>query len=164
MVLSTKMAVVWVLIAVMMEAVRTSEMLVHFYQTTQRYNPEDSHLHRLDCWSVIPSRSVANIFLQHQVPSDWSPVTSVFSGCWWFFLGVMAVGVGSSPFTSVYYLHEECVELYITTPFTLDLSEHAAFMWPPRYLKNHFVQPSHEKLKYLWELQKDIGFFHNIRI
>jgi hypothetical protein len=29
----------------MMEAARTSEMLVNFYQTTQRYNPEDSHLH-----------------------------------------------------------------------------------------------------------------------
>jgi hypothetical protein len=28
----------------MMEAVRTSEMLVNFYQTTRRYNPEDSHL------------------------------------------------------------------------------------------------------------------------
>jgi hypothetical protein len=29
----------------MMEAARTSETLVNFYQTTQRYNPEDSHLH-----------------------------------------------------------------------------------------------------------------------
>jgi hypothetical protein len=28
----------------MMEAVRTSETLVNFYQTTWRYNPEDSHL------------------------------------------------------------------------------------------------------------------------
>jgi hypothetical protein len=28
----------------MMEAARTSETLVNFYQTTQRYNPEDSHL------------------------------------------------------------------------------------------------------------------------
>jgi hypothetical protein len=32
-------------IALMMEAARTSETLVNFYQTTQRYNPEDSHLH-----------------------------------------------------------------------------------------------------------------------
>jgi hypothetical protein len=32
------------LIALMMEAARTSETLVNFYQTTQRYNPEDSHL------------------------------------------------------------------------------------------------------------------------
>jgi hypothetical protein len=28
----------------MMEAASTSETLVNFYQTTQRYNPEDSHL------------------------------------------------------------------------------------------------------------------------
>jgi hypothetical protein len=28
----------------MMEAAKTSEMLVNFYQTTRRYNPEDSHL------------------------------------------------------------------------------------------------------------------------
>jgi hypothetical protein len=29
----------------MMKAARISEMLVDFYQTTRRYNPEDSHLH-----------------------------------------------------------------------------------------------------------------------
>jgi hypothetical protein len=28
-----------------MEAARTSETLVNFYQTTRRCNPEDSHLH-----------------------------------------------------------------------------------------------------------------------
>jgi hypothetical protein len=46
------MAVFWVvapcsdsLIALMMEAARTSETLVKLYQTTRRYNPEDSHLH-----------------------------------------------------------------------------------------------------------------------
>jgi hypothetical protein len=32
------------LIALMMEAARTSETLVNSYQTTRRYNPEDSHL------------------------------------------------------------------------------------------------------------------------
>jgi hypothetical protein len=32
------------LIALIMEAARTSETLVNFYQTTRRYNPEDSHL------------------------------------------------------------------------------------------------------------------------
>jgi hypothetical protein len=59
----TKMAVFWVvapcslvegyrrfknacclLIALMLEAARTSETLVNFYQTTRRCNPEDSHL------------------------------------------------------------------------------------------------------------------------
>jgi hypothetical protein len=34
--------------AMMMEVARTSETLVNFYQTTRRYNPEDSHLH-LSC-------------------------------------------------------------------------------------------------------------------
>jgi hypothetical protein len=32
------------IIRLMMEAARTSETLVNFYQTTRRYNPEDSHL------------------------------------------------------------------------------------------------------------------------
>jgi hypothetical protein len=33
--------------ALRMEAASTSETLVNFYQTTRRYNPEDSHLHNL---------------------------------------------------------------------------------------------------------------------
>jgi hypothetical protein len=33
------------IIALMMEAARTSETLVNFYQTTRRYNPEDGHLY-----------------------------------------------------------------------------------------------------------------------
>jgi hypothetical protein len=32
------------IIALMMETARTSETLVNFYQTTRRYNPEDSRL------------------------------------------------------------------------------------------------------------------------
>jgi hypothetical protein len=31
-------------IALMMEAARTSETLANFYETTRRYNPDDSHL------------------------------------------------------------------------------------------------------------------------
>jgi hypothetical protein len=34
------------LIALMMEAARTSETLVKLYQTTRCNNPEDSHLHQ----------------------------------------------------------------------------------------------------------------------
>jgi hypothetical protein len=36
-------------IALMMEAARTSETLVNFYQTTRRYSPEDSHLRTHRC-------------------------------------------------------------------------------------------------------------------
>jgi hypothetical protein len=43
---SMNMAIFWfvAIIALMMEAARTSETLVNFCQTTRRYNPEDSHL------------------------------------------------------------------------------------------------------------------------
>jgi hypothetical protein len=39
------MAVFWIVasIALIMEAARSSETLVNFYQTTRHYNPEDSH-------------------------------------------------------------------------------------------------------------------------
>jgi hypothetical protein len=37
-------AIIRAMIALMMEAVSTSETSVNLYQTTQRYNPEDSHL------------------------------------------------------------------------------------------------------------------------
>jgi hypothetical protein len=36
-------------IALMMEAAMTSETLVNFYQTTRRYNPEDSHIIEFIC-------------------------------------------------------------------------------------------------------------------
>jgi hypothetical protein len=35
------------IIALMMEAARTSETLVNLYLTTRRYTPEDSHLHKI---------------------------------------------------------------------------------------------------------------------
>jgi hypothetical protein len=40
-------------LALMMEAARTSETLVNFYQTTRHYNPEDSHLLFLHCFRTI---------------------------------------------------------------------------------------------------------------
>jgi hypothetical protein len=36
-------------IDLMMEAVSTSEMSVHFYQTAQRYIPEDGHVKNVFC-------------------------------------------------------------------------------------------------------------------
>jgi hypothetical protein len=52
-VMDTKIAVFWfvapcslaMIIALMMEAARTSETLENYYQTTRCYNPEDSNLH-----------------------------------------------------------------------------------------------------------------------
>jgi hypothetical protein len=41
---NTKMAVVWV---VAMSPDNGGETLVNFYQTTRRYNPEDSHLQKV---------------------------------------------------------------------------------------------------------------------
>jgi hypothetical protein len=38
-----------IIIALMMEEARTSETLVNFYQTTRRYNPEDSYLSTHRC-------------------------------------------------------------------------------------------------------------------
>jgi hypothetical protein len=37
----------------MMEAERTSETLVNLYQTTRRYNPEDSHLRHCNCSMLL---------------------------------------------------------------------------------------------------------------
>jgi hypothetical protein len=42
-------------IALMMEAARTSETLVNFYQTTRHYNPEDSHF-RTRCCENLKSK------------------------------------------------------------------------------------------------------------
>jgi hypothetical protein len=57
-----KMVVFWVaapcslvefyLITLMMEAVSTSETTINYYQTTRRYNPEDSHLHSKEHFRV----------------------------------------------------------------------------------------------------------------
>jgi hypothetical protein len=41
------------IIALMMEAVQASETLVNSYQSTRRYNPEDSHLRTLNEVDVL---------------------------------------------------------------------------------------------------------------
>jgi uncharacterized protein YecA (UPF0149 family) len=78
-----KMAIFWVvapcslaevykhfmsLIALMMEAARTSETLVNFYQTTWGYNPEDSHLrYFFYSWCVaIQAISHMVVWTEHQ--------------------------------------------------------------------------------------------------
>jgi hypothetical protein len=56
------------LIALMMEAARTSETLVNFYQTIRRYNPEDSHLRtyrRENLKSYLDNSSFMKVLSQH---------------------------------------------------------------------------------------------------
>jgi hypothetical protein len=50
----------------MMEAARISETLVNFYQTTRRYNPEDSHLrtHRRENLKSYTLKVVGRISFQ----------------------------------------------------------------------------------------------------
>jgi hypothetical protein len=59
-------------IALMMEAARTSETSVNFYQTTRRCNPEDSHLrtHRRENFKSSPEehRYVGKSFVICQTP------------------------------------------------------------------------------------------------
>jgi hypothetical protein len=55
-------SIINVIVALMMEAARTSETLVNFYKTTRRYNPEDSHLHtrcRENLKSYLDGRKLA---------------------------------------------------------------------------------------------------------
>jgi hypothetical protein len=49
-----------IIIALMIEAARTSETLENFYQTTRCYNPKDSHqpLKMTVFWNVAPRSSV----------------------------------------------------------------------------------------------------------
>jgi hypothetical protein len=49
----------------MMEAASASETLVNFYQTTRRYNPEDSHLctHRRENLKPYPLLNKTNQIL-----------------------------------------------------------------------------------------------------
>jgi hypothetical protein len=66
-----KMVVFWVvaLIALIMEAVSTSETSVNFCQTTQCYNPEDSHLHAQISLEGSEERSYDSLELCHSTSS-----------------------------------------------------------------------------------------------
>jgi hypothetical protein len=65
--ISTDIARAASLIALKMVAVQTSETSVNSYQSTRRYNPEDSHLHVCNTLQYEHEPKI-NIFrLQHQV-------------------------------------------------------------------------------------------------
>jgi hypothetical protein len=59
---STEMAVFWFVapcsLSLMMEAARTSETLVNFYQTTRPYNPEDSHFPNIQDHTILNTENL----------------------------------------------------------------------------------------------------------
>jgi hypothetical protein len=70
-VLAASIIRVMVVITLMMEAGSTSEMLIHFHQTTQCYNPEHSCLHHCFCLKEKVShewgfalKGILNLFFQ----------------------------------------------------------------------------------------------------
>jgi hypothetical protein len=54
-----KIAAFWV-VAPCSLAARTSETSVNFYQTTRRYNPEDSHLQQSHCLHLYSDIAISN--------------------------------------------------------------------------------------------------------
>jgi hypothetical protein len=46
----------------MMEAARSSETLVNFYQTTRRYKPQDSHLRNIIILNTVNEGTIANAY------------------------------------------------------------------------------------------------------
>jgi hypothetical protein len=69
------------MIALMMEAARTSETLVNFYQTTRRYNPEFSHLrtHRRENLKSYLELFVSYIYLLLMFFLSAAPFLPLFS-------------------------------------------------------------------------------------
>jgi hypothetical protein len=70
-----------IIIALMMEAARTSETLINFYQTTRCYNPEDSHLHthrRENLKSYLPNRNSNLRYLEYKAGEQ----TATFDRCY----------------------------------------------------------------------------------
>jgi hypothetical protein len=57
-------------IALMMEAARTSETLVNFYQTKRRFNPEDSHLRTSDTFMDGEMGHLTALYQLHRLSND----------------------------------------------------------------------------------------------
>jgi hypothetical protein len=116
------------LIALMMEAARTSETLVNFYQTTQRYNPEDSHLRTHHHENL---KSYLTLFLFVSVVS-----TQIFKHfqiiyyvqlyewlCWWFWYCIIFIYLILSIFTSYQLLYQCIGEFVHYSLFTFSLNK-----------------------------------------
>jgi hypothetical protein len=73
--------------ALMMEAARTSETLVNFYQTTRRYNPEDSqlqvfsgseHTSRKALYKCKPTRGLVGWQYRRNKSTKWREKMTVY--------------------------------------------------------------------------------------
>jgi hypothetical protein len=84
----------FIIIALMMKAARTFETLVNFYQTTRRYNLEDSHLLLQIYPNLFTARSVSfsNLIQMKGRETDAVPRVQVsLSHCQYFFQRIHAV-------------------------------------------------------------------------
>jgi hypothetical protein len=102
------------IITLMMEATRTSETLVKFYQTTWRYNPEDSHLHthrRENLESYYYHSACGGDEINHLVTSEHdgpSPVPDVTESKTHLFLVItVQMGHDISDSLQIYWLTSE---------------------------------------------------------
>jgi hypothetical protein len=76
------------LIALMMEAVQASEMLVNLYKSTWCYNPADSHHHWLcsavECYLIFWNAvSTVLVICSHVVRVVWIPSMALKYAVWW---------------------------------------------------------------------------------
>jgi hypothetical protein len=62
----------------MMEAARTSETMVNFYQTTWHYNPEDSHLHTHRCENLTSNPTTNFSSMKHPFVTQEAPYLLTF--------------------------------------------------------------------------------------
>jgi hypothetical protein len=65
----------------MMQAARTSETMVNFYQTTWRYNPEDSHLHTHHRENLKSYTNLLDV-IKRNMKKTWC-MNTFFTHCTW---------------------------------------------------------------------------------
>jgi hypothetical protein len=144
-----------------MEAARSSETLVNFYQTTWRYNPEDNHLrtHRrenLKSYLVTPDTNMAlNLLCEVQCfhySCSWREYKMPVFGLHFILNALMAL----------YWTYDG-----ITLNFRLIRSVPSETPVDDVFIKIWFVTPvcpscSHEYIKHSW--LSSLHLFHNDKI